>query len=219
MNGTADIGEQVTPENQGPLTPDAAAALLQETRQRARRQFDVSPPLLALVRAAALLAVYGALWLSVRGQHPYKGPSGPGLLAVLVAIAILVVATGQVTGRASRGVSGRAWRQWRASAAVLVIAYVGVFLFEAALRHDGASRGIAFGVFAAAGPLITVGPVIATFAAAREDWPLLGVGIALGLVGAGAAFAGPVSVWEICGLAGCAVFLCQAVAQFGLSRT
>lgn len=218
MNGMADIGEHVTPESQGPLTPEDAAALLQETRQQARRQFDVSPPLLALVRAAAVVAVYGALWLSVRGQHPYKGPAGPGLLAVLVAIVILVIATGQVTGRATRGVSGRAWRQWRASAAVLVIAYVGIFLFEAALRHDGASRGVAFGTFAAAGPLITVGPLIATFAAAREDWPLLGVGITLGLVGAGAAFAGPVAVWAVCGLAGCAVFLGQAAAQFVLSR-
>jgi hypothetical protein len=123
-----------------------------------------------------------------------------------------------VTGRATRGVSGRALRQRRAAAAVLVIAYVGIFLCEGALRHDGASRSIAFGVFAAAGPLIVVGPLIATFAAAREDWPLLGVGITLGLVGGGAAFAGPVAVWAVCGLAGCTVFLGQAAAQFVLSR-
>src|SRR2546429_7038591 len=34
------------------------------------------------------LAAYGAVWLSVRGQHPYKGPNGAALAAVYGAVIV-----------------------------------------------------------------------------------------------------------------------------------
>jgi hypothetical protein len=36
--------------------------------------------LATLAGAAIFLTLYGTLWLSVRGQHPYKGPTGWALL-------------------------------------------------------------------------------------------------------------------------------------------
>ena len=38
--------------------------------------------------AAVVFAGYLALWLSVRGQHPYTGPSGAAIAAVYSAVAV-----------------------------------------------------------------------------------------------------------------------------------
>jgi len=68
--------ENATVHDGGEFDPRAAAALLEQTTSRARRQFEFPSLLLMVVQAAALLAAYGAIWLSVRGQNPYSGPSG-----------------------------------------------------------------------------------------------------------------------------------------------
>jgi hypothetical protein len=57
-------------------------------------------------------------------------------------------------------------------------------------------------VHAAAARLIIYGAAVATNAAAREDWPRLGVAIALIAIGAGSAYAGPIgrvgiAVWAV----------------------
>jgi hypothetical protein len=87
-----------------------------------------------------------------------------------------------------------------------------------ALLHDGFSRAIVYGVVPAAGPLIVVGAAAAGYAAAREDWQVLGLAIALVAVGAGSAFAGPAGVWGVAGV-GCSVALvCRAIVQVWLRR-
>src|SRR5450432_2579435 len=60
----------------GSFDPRQAAALLDQTTAQARRKLAPSPPWLLAARAAAVLAALGAIWLSVRGQHPYQGPTG-----------------------------------------------------------------------------------------------------------------------------------------------
>lgn len=50
-------------------------------------QFEPYPPWLLVIRAVMVLAAYGAVWLSVRGQHPYTVPTVaaiPGVFAFVV---------------------------------------------------------------------------------------------------------------------------------------
>src|SRR5215472_14905465 len=89
MNGTLDTNETATADNGDGFDPRQAAALLEQTEREARRKFDPFPPLLSLLNAVAVFVAYGAVWLSVRGQHPYKGPNGV-VLAVLYPVVIVV---------------------------------------------------------------------------------------------------------------------------------
>ena len=80
MNGTYDTGTTETYEDEGGLDPREAARLLAQTQRQAQRELDFRSPWLSLLAAAAALVAFGAVWLSVRGQHPYKGPTAVGLV-------------------------------------------------------------------------------------------------------------------------------------------
>src|SRR5580693_10701615 len=95
---TADSGDG------GTFDAQQAAALLDQTTQQARRKLAPSPPWLLATRAVAVLATCGAVWLSVRGQHPYQGPTA-AVIPVLVAFIVLnFAATVAVRERAMAGV-------------------------------------------------------------------------------------------------------------------
>ena len=81
-----------------------------------------------------------------------------------------------------------------------------------------AGLAIVYGILPAAGPLITVGAVLAGDAAAREDWLVLSVAIAVIAVGAGSVFAGPSGVWLVDGVGVCAVLVCATLAHVRLRR-
>jgi hypothetical protein len=182
------------------LDPGEAAKLLAETRRNAQRQFDLHPSLITLVRAAVILVGYGALWLSVRGQNPYEGPSLAAIAAVYTAVIVVIAMTAMVVRRATAGVSGRSQRQLKADLIAVVAAYVATGVFQGALKYEGASNAIVYGVFPAAAPLIVVGGTLAGAAGAREDWPMFGAGLMVVAVGTGAAFAGPVGSWAVAGV-------------------
>lgn len=217
MNGTRDTDQTITADA-GEFDPQRAAALLEQTKQRAKRGFSAGSPLLSLVASAVVLAAYGAIWLSVRGQRPYNGPSGAALAVVVVLVVAIIVLTAAAIERATGGISGRMPRQRRIGIAALVAGYVGVLVLEGALAHDGASHAIAYGVFAAAAPLLAVGVVAIATSAVDEDWSMFGLGVLLVAAAAGSAFAGPVGVWEAAGLAGSAAFVGRAGAQAWLPR-
>jgi hypothetical protein len=196
-NGTAPIDE---------FSPREAATLLDETQRQARRQFSASTPLLSLLRAVVVLIAYGAIWLSVRGQHPYTGPHGAVLVLVYAVVVLVIVASARVADRAHQGVSGRSLLTRRGVVVALAVAYVAAYVFMGALYHDGASAAIIYGVFPATAPLIVAGGAAAGAYAAREDWLSLAVSLAIVAVAAGSAFAGPVAVWAATGV-GCAIAL------------
>jgi hypothetical protein len=79
MNGPRDTNEAETADEGGGLDPREAATLIEQTKRQARRQFALQTPLLALIGAAFFLVAYGTIWLSVREQHPYQGPTGTAL--------------------------------------------------------------------------------------------------------------------------------------------
>jgi hypothetical protein len=57
----------------GNFGPREAAALLEQTRRQARRQFAPAQPWLLAIRAVLVLAALGAIWLSVRGCGTHGG--------------------------------------------------------------------------------------------------------------------------------------------------
>lgn len=178
----------------------------------------MNPPLLPLLYAALFLFAYGAIWLSVRNQHSYTGPDFTTIAIVYIAVAVMIGVAGRVVHGATAGVSRRSARKRLAEGAIVAAAYVAAYVFMGALRYDGAGNAIVYGVFAATGPLIVVGSVMAAFAAAREVWPSVGLAMAIVAVCTGSAFAGPIWVWAFAGV-GCSVAcLVYAAARVWPSR-
>jgi hypothetical protein len=213
MNGTHDI-HATTPGDEGDgLNPREAASLLERTSRDAQRQFGLSSPLLSALGAAVALVALGAVWLSVRGQHPYTGPTAAGLLVMYGLLVCWIGVVVRFRRRATAGLSGRSIRQERGYGAAVVTALVGVSVFQGVLKHDGASLAIVNGIYPVTAQLIALGALGAAIAAAREEWPGFGVGIAVALVAAGSAFAGPRGVWLSDGIGLCVVVLAHAAAQ------
>jgi len=218
MNGTQDRGTTEIHEDGGGLDPRGAARLLAQTQRQAQRRLDFRSPLLSLLAAAVALVAFGAVWLSVRGQHPYKGPTAVALV-VLYAVVLIRIGTVVYSHRRARaGVSGRSVSQQRAEGAGLVMALVAVYVLMGALAHNGASDSVVYGVYVVTATLIVLGAFWAGRSAVREDWPGLCMSIAFMLVAAGSAFAGPRGVWLSDGVGCCVVLLGYSAAQAWLLR-
>jgi hypothetical protein len=216
MNGQHNSDETATADEAGELDPAAAATLLEQTRRRAQREFDIRPPLLMLTGAPVVLVAYGAVWLSVRGQHPYSGPSGTALAVLYTTLIVWIVLVAVVFRRATSGVSGRSAREQRTEGATFATIWTAVYVFQGALHHAGASHAIVYGIYPAAAPIIILGGAAAAHAAARENWRVLGfalAGVALAALGA---FAGPAAVWAVVGIGLCVLLLVRAAAQVWL---
>lgn len=216
MSEKQNTDEAATAGDGGGLDPRQAAELLERTRRQAERQFDIRPPLLTLLAALVILVAYGAVWLSVRDQHPYDGPSNTALAVLYSTLIVWVVLTSVVLRRATSGVGGRASRQRRIEGLVFAAIWMAVYVFQGALYHAGASKAIVYGIYPAAAPLIIVGAAAAAHAAARENLPLLGLALAGVAVATGGAFAGPAGVWAVIAVGGCAVLLVYGVAKLRL---
>ena len=217
MNGTRDTNETETAGNGGELDPREAATLLEQAKRQAKRKFEPNPPLLSLVRAVIILAAYGAIWLSVRGQHPYKGPNGVALAVLYPLLIVVIVTSVAATKRATAGVSGRS-RPQPGQIIVLAVAWVAVYVFQGALDHAGASHAIVYGLYPATAPLMIVGLVGAAIAAAREDWPVFGAALTVAVVAVGGAFAGPAGAWAVAGVGLFVALLGHAAATAWLQR-
>jgi hypothetical protein len=218
MNGTYDRGTSETYEDEGGLDPREAARLLAQTQRQAQRGLDFRSPWLSLLAAAVALVAFGAVWLSVRGQHPYKGPTAVALV-VLYAVVLIRIGTVVYAHRRSRaGVSGHSVNQQRAEGAGLAAALIAVYVLMGALAHAGASDSVLYGVYVVTATLIVLGTFWAGRSAVREDWPGLGMSIAIVLIAAGSAFAGPRGVWLSDGVGLCVVLLGYGAAQAWLLR-
>jgi hypothetical protein len=211
MNEEHNTSETATADED--LDPRAAAALLEQTKKRAQRQFDLRPPLLTLIGAVVVLVAYGAVWLSVRGQHPYSGPTGTALAVLYSTLIVWVIVVAAFVQRATSGVSGRSSRQRRADGAAFAAIWISVYVFQGALYHAGASHAIVYGIYPAAAPLIIVGSAAAAYFAARQDWRIMGFALAAVAIAAVGAFAGPAGVWAVIGIGGCVLLLAHTAVQ------
>jgi hypothetical protein len=214
MSHTPDAA---TAGNGGKFDPQQAAALLGQTTQQARRQLEPSPPWLLAIRAVGVLATCIAVWLSVRGQHPYRHPTGT-VIPVLVAFVIVnFVATVTVRRRATTGVSGRS--QLRGTdIALLVAAFAGAAVVMGALAGAGASTAFVYTVYPATVPLLAAGLVWAAINATRGNWRECASGLAVAVTCTVGVFAGPVDVWLVLGIGLCAALLGGAAAGIWRQR-
>jgi hypothetical protein len=213
MSETSDRGKAETYEDEGGLDPQEAVRLLVQTRRRTQRELDFRSPWLSLLAAAAALVAFGAVWLSVRGQHPYKYPTVVGLLGLYAVVAIRISSVLYAHRRATVGVSGRSVRQTRGEGVALAVALLAVYVVMGALANAGASNGVVYGVYVATATMLVLGTFGAARSAIREDWQELGLSIAILLVAAGSAFAGPRGVWLSNGVGLCVVLLAYSAAQ------
>jgi len=201
MNPTPDTAAG----NGGTFDPREAAALLDQTSRQARRQFEPAQPWLLGIRAVLVLAALGAVWLSVRGQHPYRGPGGSALAIVAAFVVVNFAATMTIRARATAGVSGRS-RFSPVEIAVMAASWVVPFVVMVAL---GVTRDSQSGYLLTV-PLIVVGVVFAALMAIRSDWRSCGTGLAVAITGAAGAAAGQAGAWAVTGAGLCITLLGSA---------
>jgi hypothetical protein len=165
----------------------------------------MEPYRLLAIRAVLVLAALGTVWLSVRGQHPYKGPGSWALLVVAAFVVINFGATVAVRARATAGVSGKS-RFSPTEITVLAAAWVIPFVVMAAL---GVTRDDQSGYLLTV-PLIPVGLVWASLMTARANWRYVGTGLAVAVTGAVGASAGQAGAWAVTGIGLCLTLLGSA---------
>jgi hypothetical protein len=218
MDPTQHASEPTPDDAETALDSRTAAQLVDQASRAARRQLDPTPPLLWAVAAVAVPGIYAALWLSVRGQHPYRGPNLGVIGIVYIVVAVLALSGVGAYVRARSGVQGRSRREEGLFAIPVLAALIGFYTFVGALKYDGFSNGIVYGVADAAGPWLMYGAVLATYGAAREEWWKLAAGVALIAAGAGAAFAGPINVWGVLALASFVLIFANGVLRWTWAR-
>jgi hypothetical protein len=201
MNHTPDA---VTADNGGSFDPQQAAALLDQTTQQARRQLQPAQPWLLIIRAVLVLGALGAIWFSVRGQHPYKGPTAADIPVLVGFIVVNFTATVAVRRRAIGGVSGRS-RFTEGEIAVLIGSFVVTLVAMVGLGAAGAS-------FAYYPTSVMVIPALAwtVLMVARSNWRDVAIGLAIVAVGIVGAFAGPAGSWAVAAVGLCLVMLGNA---------
>jgi hypothetical protein len=209
MNGTHDTETGIVDDG-GELDPREAVLIVERTAIAARRQFEPSSPLAAVLGAGVFLFGYGAVWFSMRDQHVYTGPAGWAVAVLYGLIVVSAIVGSRVSRRATSGVSGRARRQMKAQAAAVAAAGIGAWVVEGALRYLGVSFRIVYGVYGPTVPLIALAAAGAGYAAAREKWPELGLTIALIAIAAVSTFFGPLGAWGLSGLGCCIALLVYA---------
>jgi hypothetical protein len=213
MNEEAGIKDGTGTDEGTGMDARGAAVILQEAGECARRELCVRRPVLFASGGLALLLGYGAIWLSVRGQRPYHGPTPAAALVLVLLLGAAGVITASVIEQAAEGVSGLSALRRRIYLLSLATGYAGVITMEAALDHAGASRPVVFGVFAAAAPILVTGAIYIANSAASLDWPMCGLGAWLVVVAVSSAFAGPVAAWAVASLAGGSGYLAVAAIQ------
>jgi hypothetical protein len=192
--------------NGGPLGPEQAAALLDQTTQQARRKFQPSPPWLLVTRAVMVLAALGAIWLSVRGQHPYRGPTAEDIPILIAFIVVNFAATVAVRRHATAGVTGRS-RFSQGEITVLVLAIAAGVVALVVLG----TAGVDFATYPTS-VLVIPGLAWAVLMAARANWRGLATGLAIVVIGVVGAFAGPAGAWAVAAVGLCAMLLGSAAA-------
>lgn len=193
------------------LDPRAAAALIARTDAHTRRSLQVRLPQLYAAWGTAWLLGLGAMWLSVRGQDPYRGPGVPSavVLGVLLAAAILVTVV--TVARATKGVQGVSELQGRLYGLSWPVGFAAWFAIMGGAAHQGANDQV-LGLLGASGPLLVTSVIYLVGAAIWLDRSMSAMGVWLALVVAVGAFTGPVTVLLLDAVAGGGGFL--AVASY-----
>lgn len=164
-----------------PLDPRAAADLIEQTTAHARSSLQVSTGPLYAGWGVAWFFGLGAMWLSVRDQVPYRGPSAWAATVLTMLIVAAVAVTIGTVQRATRGVEGVSEVQGRLFGLSWLIGFAALFAVEGALIHHGAGEAV-MGLITAVGPLLVTSLIYLVGAAVWLDWPMFIMGAWLAAV-------------------------------------
>jgi hypothetical protein len=193
------------------MSVQEAATVVQDTRARARKELVISTPLVYMAWGLVWLIGYGAMWLSVRGQHPYTGPSGVSMAAVFVLVGFAVAAVLVIASKAAAGIDGRSVRHRRIIGATWAIGYLSLLIVAPAISSSVSTRTLAFISFA--GPMLLVGLVYIQAAALGRNRQAFGLGAWLVIVGISCAWLAPATTLAACAVAGGGALLLTAVIE------
>jgi len=164
-----------------------------------------------VIRAVLVLAVCGAVWLSVRGQHPYKGPTAAVLPVVLAFVVLNFGATVAVAKRATAGVSGRS-RLRRAEITVMAVAWIAAFVVMGALAGAGGEPRDRLRTVPGHGAADGRRPGLGGHHGGTGELARMRHRARAAAVGAVGAFAGPAGAWAVAGVGLCVTLLGTAAA-------
>jgi hypothetical protein len=200
MRAIDDTDEDANTGDGGEFDPAESALLLAHAQRDARRRFELRPPWITAAMGPLILAAYVVLWLSTRGQDPYRGPSLGAVALVYAVVAVSFAVAAIVYRRATSAVAGPSARRRRLEGIALGLSVLASPVIQGAMKHQGAGDGVVYGVIPAAAPLIVIGTTLVGIAAAKDDRPQFGA--ALIVIGAGvvAAFVGPSGAWLAAGI-------------------
>ncbi len=213
MKEDGEVFDTVEEDLDGDLDPSTASVLLEQSTARALRQFNVWPPLLLLIGSILLPFALGAVWWSVRHQHPYVGPTGGALLVMYSVIIVWIIAVSVALRRATSGIGGGSVRQRKIEGLGMVGMLIAVYVFQGALLHAHVSHAIVYGIYPVTAPFIFVGSAFALNSAVKEDWRKVAVAVPIIAVALAAAFTGPVVAWLVVGIGLGVTLLGLAVVQ------
>jgi hypothetical protein len=215
MNSSHDISSDPPVGGQDEhFDPGDAADLLVSARRKARRGFEQTTPLGYLFAAVVVGAAYGAIWLSVRHQDPYVGPSLAVIGWVYGIVMVSVVVSATAYRRAMHGIRGPSRREDAIRGLAIGVPWIAVYVFDGALRANGFSNAIVYGVFDAAAPWLVVGAAFAALSAGREQWGETAQGLTVLVIGTAAAFFGPAGVWGVLAVAAFVGLLVLGVSKY-----
>lgn len=198
-----------TPE-EGRMEPREAARLLAQTQADARRSLDFRAPWVSLVAAVVVLAGFGTVWLNVRNQHPFTGPTIASLVFFYGLIALRIATVIYAYARARTGISGRSVKVQREEAVlmtgVLLVCYLALIGIASSGSHGA---GFYWSLFLN-GTLIALAAVWAGRSAIHKRWHEVALTVPVALIAALAAIAGPRGMWLVNGVGLCVLLLANA---------
>ena len=187
-----------------------AARLLTQTQADARRSLDFRAPWVSLVAAVVALAGFGIVWLNVRNQHPFAGPSPASLVFFYALIALRIATVIFAYARARTGISGHSVTVQRneavAMSAALLVWYVLLVAIAASAHH---SAGFYWSVFLN-GTLIALAAIWAARSAIHKSWREVALAAAVALIAVVGALAGPRGMWLVNSVGLCVLLLAEA---------
>ena len=151
----------------------------------------------------------------MRGQHPYRGPSGISIATVFVLAGFAAAAILVIAHRATAGIGGPSARYRRIIVAAWATGYLILLVVQAAISGSVSARALA--IVGIAGPLLLAGLIYILASALGRDRPAFALGAWLVVVGTSCAWLAPAAVLATCALAGGGAFLLIAVIQTRLS--
>jgi hypothetical protein len=191
-----------------------AAAVLRDARARARSELVICAPVVYAAWGLVLLLGYGAMWLSVRGQHPYTGPSGVSIAVVFVLAGFAAAAVVVIVSKTVAGIDGRSVRYRRIILRTYATGYLILLCVQVAVKSSVSTRTYVFVAFAV--PLLLAGLTYILAAVLGRNRTAFVLGAWLVIAGASCAWQAPAATLVTCALAGGGAFLLAAVIETGL---